>query len=100
MFGFLEPAGTFYSEREGRGVTQSSSHPQTMRLLHVVYFLNESLTLHVLFLPFCFLLDSPFQYAAQFRSDGYVALPKSIFPRRYVSLFPFLRLFTPTDFVL
>ncbi|XP_023812628.1 basement membrane-specific heparan sulfate proteoglycan core protein isoform X9 [Oryzias latipes] len=25
--------------------------------------------------------DSPFQYAAQFRSDGYVALPKSIFPR-------------------
>ncbi|XP_023812627.1 basement membrane-specific heparan sulfate proteoglycan core protein isoform X8 [Oryzias latipes] len=25
--------------------------------------------------------NSPFQYAAQFRSDGYVALPKSIFPR-------------------
>uniref|UniRef100_A0A3B3CG13 Heparan sulfate proteoglycan 2 n=1 Tax=Oryzias melastigma TaxID=30732 RepID=A0A3B3CG13_ORYME len=29
--------------------------------------------------------NSPFQYAAQFRSDGYVALPKSIFPRAHDS---------------
>lgn len=27
-------------------------------------------------------LDSPYQYAANFQSDGYIALPKSIFPRR------------------
>ncbi|XP_061591358.1 basement membrane-specific heparan sulfate proteoglycan core protein isoform X3 [Cololabis saira] len=25
--------------------------------------------------------DSPYQYAAQFRSDGYIALPRSVFPR-------------------
>uniref|UniRef100_H2MMH3 Heparan sulfate proteoglycan 2 n=1 Tax=Oryzias latipes TaxID=8090 RepID=H2MMH3_ORYLA len=30
-------------------------------------------------------VNSPFQYAAQFRSDGYVALPKSIFPRAHDS---------------
>lgn len=27
-------------------------------------------------------VDSPYQYAAQFNSDGYIALPRAIFPRR------------------
>lgn len=29
-----------------------------------------------------FFLDSPYQYAAHFSDDGYIALPKSVFPRR------------------
>lgn len=36
-------------------------------------------------LNLCFSLlpaDSPFQYEAHFHEDGYIALPKSIFPRR------------------
>lgn len=29
-----------------------------------------------------FIADSPYQYAAHFNNNGYIALPKSIFPRR------------------
>lgn len=29
--------------------------------------------------------DSPYQFEAHFHKDGYIALPKSIFPRRYLN---------------